>query len=70
MTLAGKGKQTKKQPAGAKLKLSCEYCDCDFEHEFKTPLAVTCECCGSTFDARLQLVKAFRGEFEKITHQR
>ena len=70
MPLSGKDKRSNKEPSAAKLKLSCEYCDCEFEHEFRTPLAVTCDCCGSTFDARLQLVKAFRSEFEEITSQR
>lgn len=67
ITMSVKDKQSKKETPAAKLKLNCEYCDCDFEYEFLTPLAVTCECCGSTFDARLQLVKAYRNEFEHIT---
>ncbi|MGI0091552.1 MAG: hypothetical protein ACREBS_07580 [Nitrososphaerales archaeon] len=45
----------------------CEHCGKTILYELSVPIAVECTECDSTFDARLQMFKQFRREWEELT---
>ncbi len=46
--------------------LKCEHCGETFVYELSAPMAVRCTECDGVFDARLSIVKRFKGEWKKV----
>ena len=54
------------EPVEGGIPLECEHCGKNFVYELQVPMAVRCTECDSVFDARLSIVKQFRGEWKKM----
>ncbi len=56
-------------PVEGGIPLECEHCGETFVYELQVPMAVRCTECDSVFDARLSIVKKFKGEWKKMVEK-